>query len=268
MKVWPTVVAYDRFNAAKDADKIRIALKGWRTDYHSITDILTKRSNQQRQEIDKYFREHFGHDLLEDLKGGLTRHYKELAVALMRDPFEYLCIQLHKALTDKHSVNAAILVEVLCTKNNAEVEKIIHTFKLSKLIVPNCIKETCILVNFFIVAFILQVYDRSLEEEIMSCNTTDDFRQFMSLILKHNRDETEIVNVIQAEDQARLLHRNGKSELGLNGEILNQMMALDSVDQLRLLFDEYKKLSHQTIHMAIRRSISGELARGLLVIGK
>lgn len=113
-----------------------------------------------------------------------------------------------------------------------------------------------------------QVYERSLEEEVKGCHTTEDFRHFMLLILSQKRSEDGIVDVITAEEQAKLLHSTGKLRLGINGEKLNEIMALDSLDQLRLLFDEYKKLTNQSIHMAIRHSVEGELARALLAIGK
>lgn len=112
------------------------------------------------------------------------------------------------------------------------------------------------------------MYECSLEDEVKICNTSEDFREFMLLILSQKRSEDGIVDVITAEEQAKLLHSTGKLRLGINGEKLNEIMALDSLDQLRLLFDEYKKLSNQSIHMAIRHSVEGELARALLAIGK
>lgn len=114
---------------------------------------------------------------------------------------------------------------------------------------------------------ILQVYDRSLQEDIMESNLADDFRCLMALILEHSRDETEIVDAIRAEEQAQLLNAKGKAELGIEAESFSRMLAMDNVDQLRLLFDEYKKLSHQTIQMAIRCSVQGDLAKAMLAIG-
>lgn len=126
------MVAFNRFNASKDAEKIRIAVKRWSTDYHAITDILTARSNQQRQEIAKYYKQHSGHELLEDLKGGLSGVFQDLIIALIRSPTEYLCMQLHTALNDEQGVNAVILVEILCTKNNEQMAEIIRKFQTSK----------------------------------------------------------------------------------------------------------------------------------------
>lgn len=113
-----------------------------------------------------------------------------------------------------------------------------------------------------------QVYDRSLEEEILNCKTSEDFRSFLTLILKHQRNETSQSDMISAEEQAKLLFRSGETQLSVGEAKLDEMMAQENFNQLRLIFDEYKRLSHQTIHLAIRRSVQGELARAMLAIGK
>lgn len=125
------MVPYRHFNAAKDGEKLRTALKGWMTDYHAITDILTSRSNQQRQEIGKYYKQQFGKDLLETLKSETFGVYEDLVVALLRNPTKYLCMQLHSSLTHHRGVDVPILVEVLCIRKNAQIEEIIHTYKAS-----------------------------------------------------------------------------------------------------------------------------------------
>lgn len=115
-----------------------LAVKGYSTDYKAVTDIFAGRSNQQRQEIARFFKKHVGNDLVEDLKGSLTGHYQELVMALIRKPIEYLCMQLHMALTSKRGVKTAVLVEILCFKNNSEIAEIVREFETSELfIAPN-----------------------------------------------------------------------------------------------------------------------------------
>lgn len=125
------MVPYSRFNAAKDAEKLRTALKGWKTDHNAITDILAARSNQQRQEIAKYYKQQFGKELVEVLKSETSGVFEDLVVALVRNPTKYLCMQLHSSLTHHLGVDVPILVEVLCTRENAQIEDIIHTYQAS-----------------------------------------------------------------------------------------------------------------------------------------
>lgn len=48
------------FNAADDGAALRGAMKGFGTDEQAIIDILTTRSNAQRQEMSRYFTTEYG----------------------------------------------------------------------------------------------------------------------------------------------------------------------------------------------------------------
>ena len=48
------------FSAADDGAALRAAMKGFGTDEQAIIDILTARSNAQRQEISRYFTTEYG----------------------------------------------------------------------------------------------------------------------------------------------------------------------------------------------------------------
>jgi hypothetical protein len=56
----PTVTPASGFSAADDGVALREAMKGFGTDEQAIIDILTKRSNNQRQQIAKFFTEEYG----------------------------------------------------------------------------------------------------------------------------------------------------------------------------------------------------------------
>lgn len=56
----PTVVGVPNFNAAEDAAALRGAMKGFGTDEQAIIDILTARSNAQRQAIAQAFTHEYG----------------------------------------------------------------------------------------------------------------------------------------------------------------------------------------------------------------
>lgn len=56
----PTVVGVPNFNSAEDAAALRAAMKGFGTDEEAIINILTSRSNQQRQAISQAFTKEYG----------------------------------------------------------------------------------------------------------------------------------------------------------------------------------------------------------------
>lgn len=106
-------------------------MKGFGTDEKAIIEILTARSNRQRQEIAAYFLREYGRDLIEDLKSELTGKFEDFIIALMHPPTEYICKQLHKSFsgigTDERS-----LIEILCTKSNDELKEIVVTYENCK----------------------------------------------------------------------------------------------------------------------------------------
>lgn len=103
-------------------------MKGFGTDEEPIINVLTARSNRQRQEIAAYFLREYGRDLIEDLKSELTGKFEDFIIALMRPPTEYLCRQLHKAF-DGFGTDKLALVEILCTRSNAEIKEIVATYE-------------------------------------------------------------------------------------------------------------------------------------------
>lgn len=123
---------HPNFNAAEDGDKLRAAMKGFGTDEAAIIEILTARSNKQRQEIAEYFLREYGRDLIDDLKSELGGKFEDSIIALMHPPTVYLCKQLHKAFSGIGTDEKA-LVEILCTKSNDELKEIVATYEDCKL---------------------------------------------------------------------------------------------------------------------------------------
>ena len=131
-----TIFQHSEFSAAQDGDALRAAMKGFGTDEQAIIDILCARSNRQRQEIGEYFLHEFGRDLVEDLKKELGGKFEDVIVGLMRPPNEYLCRQLHKAM-DGIGTNESTLVEILCTKTNAEIKEIVAKYEECKSVLED-----------------------------------------------------------------------------------------------------------------------------------
>ncbi|XP_073829569.1 annexin B10-like [Musca autumnalis] len=234
----PSVVPANPFDAEADANALRSAMKGFGTDEQAIIDILTARSNSQRQQIKEQFLREYGRDLIEDLKSELGGIFEDVIIALMMPPVEYLCKQLHKAM-EGMGTDESTLVEILCTKSNEEMSEIVKCYE--------------------------DMYDRPLAEHL--CSETDGhFRRLLTLIITGVRDPAGTVDPEKAKEQAEQLYNAGEAKLGTDEEVFNRILAHGSFAQLRLVFDEYKELSGQTLEQAIKHEMSGEMHEAMMAI--
>ncbi|XP_005180991.1 annexin B10-like [Musca domestica] len=234
----PTVVPAEPLDVEADTVALRTAMKGFGTDEQAIIDILTARSNAQRQMIKENFLREYGRDLIEDLKSELGGKFEDVIIALMMTPVQYLCKQLHKAMAGM-GTNESTLVEILCTKSNEEMAEIVKCYE--------------------------EMYDRPLAEHMCS-ETSGHFRRLLTLIVTGVRDPVGTVDPDKAREQAEQLYNAGEAKLGTDEEVFNRILAHGSFAQLRLVFEEYKQLSGETIEQAIKHEMSGELHEAMMAI--
>ncbi|XP_050684885.1 annexin B10 isoform X6 [Leptidea sinapis] len=234
----PTVVGVANFNAVEDAAALRAAMKGLGTDEDAIIEILTTRSNVQRQAIAKAFTHEYGRDIIEDLKSELGGHFEDVIVALMLPPAEYMCKELHHCM-EGLGTDEKVLVEILCTRTKREIAEIVQTYE--------------------------NLYNRPLAEHMCS-ETSGHFRRLLTLIVTGARDEESGADESRAAEAAQQLFDAGEGKWGTDEEIFNKILAHESFAQLRLIFEAYKNIAGRTIEQAIKAEISGELSEALSAI--
>lgn len=100
----------------------------------------------------------------------------------------------------------------------------------------------------------------------MCSETSGDFRRLLTLIVTGVRDETGTLDTEQAAIQAQKLFDAGEAKWGTDEEVFVRIMAHASFAQLRLVFDEYKRLSGQTIEQAIKHELDGDLGAAMMAI--
>lgn len=133
------------------------------------------------------------------------------------------------------------LVEILCTRENDEIQQIVETYE--------------------------RMYDRPLAEHMCS-ETAGDFRRLLTLIVTGVRDSSNAVDPDKAREQAEALYNAGEGKLGTDEEIFNKILAHENFNQLRRMFEEYKEVSGNTIEQAIKHELDGELKDAMLAIGE
>jgi len=234
----PTLKAATPFDASADSQGLRSAMKGFGTDEQAIIDILCSRTNAQRQVIKQKYESDFGQDLIEDLKSDLGGKFEDVIIALMMPPVQYLCKELRNAMQGM-GTDESTLVEILCTKSNEEMQEIARTYE--------------------------NEYGRPLAEQMCS-ETSGHFRRLLTLIVTGVRDTAGTVDPAQAKQDAEALYAAGEAKMGTDEEVFNRIIAHSSFAQLRLIFEEYKQFSGQTIEQAIKHEMDDELHEAMMAI--
>jgi len=233
-----TVKASGNFNASADAEVLYKAMKGLGTDEDAILQLLTSRSNGQRQEIKAAYKTLFGKDLVDDLKGELGGKFESLVVALMTPPIAYDVQSLRNAIKGA-GTDEKVLVEILASRTPQQVKDIVAAYR--------------------------QEYDDDLEEDI-SGDTSGHFKRLLVILLQANRQKGIQEGNVEAD--AQVLFKAGEQKYGTDEQTFVTILGNRSAEHLRKVFDAYMKMSGYEMEESIKRETSGNLETLLLAVVK
>ncbi|XP_039960506.1 annexin B11 isoform X1 [Bactrocera tryoni] len=236
----PTVLPAQGFDPVKDAHDLRKAMKGFGTDEDALINIICRRSNEQRQEIQRQYKTHFGKDLIEDVKSETSGNFEKLLVGLLRPIVDFYCAELNDAMAGI-GTDEEVLIEILCTLSNVEI----HTIK-----------------NQY-----LRLYGAHLESELKS-ETSGNFKRLLVSLCTAARDESGQIDPVAAQSDARELLKAGELRVGTDESMFNMILCQRNYQQLRLIFQEYEKMTGHTLEKAVRKEFSGDIMEGLIAIYK
>ncbi|XP_028613605.1 annexin A10 isoform X2 [Grammomys surdaster] len=126
-----TIFPAPNFNPVMDAQMLGGALQGFECNKDMLIDILTQRSNVQRQMIAGAYKSMYGRDLIVDLKEQLSSHFKEVMVGLMYPPPSYDAHELWHAMKGA-GTDENCLIEILASRTNAEIFQMREAYCLRK----------------------------------------------------------------------------------------------------------------------------------------
>ncbi|EOA99380.1 Annexin A8, partial [Anas platyrhynchos] len=229
------------FDPVPDAQTLYKAMKGLGTDEQAIIDVLTKRSNMQRQQIAKSFKGQFGKDLIESLKSELSGDFERLIVALMYPPYKYDAKELYDAMKGV-GTSEGVIIEILASRTKAQIREIIKAYK--------------------------EEYGSDLEEDIKS-ETSGYFEQILVCLLQGERDNATLyVDTALALQDAQTLYAAGEKIRGTDEIQFITILCTRSATHLMKVFEEYQKLAGKSIEDSIRSETSGSLEEAMLAIVK
>ncbi|XP_040296297.1 annexin A6 [Bufo bufo] len=231
------------FNADSDGKALRKAMKGFGTDEDTIIDILTKRSNNQRQAIKQAFKSHFGRDLMADLKSELSGTLAKLILGLMMTPAQFDAKQINKAIVGA-GTDEKVLIEILATRNNQEIQAINEAYQ--------------------------EAYHKSLEDAVSS-DTSGHFRRILISLASATRDES-CEDSEKAVEDAKVIAsvlEVSDSGSGDSASLETRFMTIlctRSYPHLRRVFQEFIKHTNHDVEHTINKEMSGDVKDAFVAI--
>ncbi|KAL7070329.1 hypothetical protein ACQ4LE_010275 [Meloidogyne hapla] len=236
----PSIRPNPNFNSQQTAELLRKAMKGFGCDKGKVIQAIVNCSNAQRQQVSLSFKQMYGKDLIKELKSELSGDFEDLIMALMSHPAYYDASQLRRAMeglgTKEH-----ILIEIMTTRTNAQIIQIRSAYG--------------------------QLYGSDLERDMIG-ETSGYFKRMLVALCTGARDESMITDPLKASQDAKKLYRAGEARLGTDESAFIAILSAQNYNQLRLIFNEYQKVSGHPIEQAITAEFSGDICSGLLAIIK
>ncbi|XP_007547506.1 annexin A3a [Poecilia formosa] len=235
-----TIKPKANFDAEKDAAALKDAIEGLGTNEKVLIEILTQRSNGQRQLICKAYEGATGRTLEKDLKGDTGGDFEKLLLALITPPAAYDCHEVTQAMKGAGTKDS-VLIEIFASRSKQQIEALKDVYR----------KET----------------EKDLIEKLTS-EVSGDFSKALILLAKGERDGSNSVDVGKAREDAETLYKAGEKKWGTDESKFIEILCKRSIPQLRQTLVEYKNISGKTLQQSIEGEMSGELEELLVAVVK
>ncbi|XP_071478086.1 annexin-B12-like [Diadema antillarum] len=221
-----TVQPADPFNVEKDVEDLHKAFKG--SDDKSITSILSRRTNEQRQLIAKSYEAKYSTSLLAEMKSDLSVQYRKTISGLMEKPDVFLAKHVHNTLQNPSLAHKDVaLLEMLYPLEPQEVEAITKAYK--------------------------EEFKHSLEEEVEK-QTKGLFKAILLRLITGQRSTQRKVDVPQRNKDLEYLRNNTQERLQSGDEEVIRIFGNSSLPQLSSIFLNFDKAGGCTLQEYIQQS--------------
>ncbi|XP_068092595.1 annexin A1-like isoform X2 [Hyperolius riggenbachi] len=223
-----------------DVEALQRAIKTKGVDEVAITNILTKRSNAQRQAIKAAYQSTTGKPLDEAMKKALSGNYEAVVLALLKTPAEYDAEQL-KLATKGLGTDEDTVIEILASRTNKEIINIKEAYK--------------------------NMYKNELAKDIAS-DTSGHFQKALLSIIEAKRSEDTQLNVDLVDNDARDLYEAGEKRKGTDVSVFINILTSRSCAHLQRVFQRYKVYSKNDVNKALDLELKGDIEKLLTAIVK
>lgn len=227
-------------DASNDAAALRKAMKGFGTDDSVLIRTLSKPDPLQMALLRETYKRNIGRNLVVDIEGETSGHYRDTLLALVRGPLETDVLNVRKAI-DGLGTNEDLLNDIVLNRSNADLNAIKHAFHAQT--------------------------GRTLETEILndlSFKTKDLFK--IVLEARRNDESAPCLPHEIDKDVQDLHHALTSSLVSKDTMTICGILATRSNGQLRAITHAYQTRYHSSLEKQIERNFTAHMETALLQI--
>ena len=222
----------------EDAAALRKAMKGLGTDEKAIINIIANRTNRERMAMIESFKRQFNRDLLKDLKSELSGKFEDATLALFKDPIDYDCYTLNKAMKGA-GTNEDTLIEILATRPNYYINEIKKKYRA--------------------------LYGKTLEEELIS-ELSGDLKRVMLTLASAFRSENTNPDITDCTNKADQLYKAGEKRWGTDEKVFYDILTKASPEEIKMINKIYYQKYNHGLLKAIDNEFSGDMKKLLKTV--
>lgn len=243
------------FNASWDAVAVQQALKIG--DKKAITNILCRRSLNQRLQIAAAYKTSCKKNLIDDVKSKVSGNLKGVYVNLLMTPQELYCRTLRKTrndgfienvvvavlsssldLSDGENGDDDVLIEIMCTGTNSEIRKICATYQ--------------------------QLFGKRLEQSIRE-DKSGNFKRMLESLAAGTREESPTTDLKSAKIAAEEL-KKAFSQTMPDEKAIVELFCTTSYAQIKLISTEFRKIQGKSLEKSVKRKFGDNVKDALVAI--
>ena len=229
----PNIPQINQTKVDEDAAALRKAMKGIGTDEKAIIKIIANRTNRERLAMIESFKRQFNRDLIKDLKSELSGKFEDATLALFKDPIEYDCYSLNKAMKGA-GTNEDTLIEILASRPNYYINQIKERYKI--------------------------LFGKTLEEHLSS-ELSGDLKKVMLTLTSAQRSTNVNPDRNDCTNKVEQLYKAGEKRLGTDEKVFYDILTKASPEEIKLMNEIYTQKYKHGLLKAIEEEFSGDLKK-------
>ena len=229
----PNIPQINQKKVDEDAAALRKAMKGIGTDEKAIIKIIANRTNRERLAMIESFKRQFNRDLIKDLKSELSGKFEDATLALFKDPIEYDCYSLNKAMKGA-GTNEDTLIEILASRPNYYINQIKERYKI--------------------------LFGKTLEEHLSS-ELSGDLKKVMLTLTSAQRSTNVNPDRNDCTNKVEQLYKAGEKRLGTDEKVFYDILTRSSPEEIKLMNEIYTQKYKHGLLKAIEEEFSGDLKK-------